>query len=96
MLFETKRHQLAQAINDTYLDVHDAGATLLDGARYAHCGMLGNYQERPTLVNRCLLAGAALTEFTVHAGLFIIWAPANAARVISTKLLAPRAINAGQ
>ena len=96
MLFEKQRHQLAQAIGDNYHDLHDAGAAMLDGARYAHCGMLGNYQERPTLVNRCLLAGAARTEFTVHAGLFVIWAPANAASVITTKLLAPRAINAGQ
>ena len=88
MLLAEKRLKLAHAIGDNYQDLHDAGATLLDGARYVHCAMLNQYQWRPTLVNRCLLAGAAFTEFTVHAGLFLIWTPANAARSITRKLLA--------
>ena len=55
--------------------------------------MLNQYQDRPRPVNRCLLAGAALTQFAVHAGLFIVWAPTNAARIITAELLAPSAAN---
>ena len=94
MMFSKQRHATAQAVENAYLDLHHTGAAILDGARYAHAVINDQCQHHPSLVNHCASFAAKLAEFTVHAGLFLIWAPANTARIAATRILTPGATNA--
>ena len=86
-----KRQNLAEALEETYADLHQAGYALLEGARYTQNIMYEHYLRKPSFAARCALAGATLYQATVHTGLFLVWAPTNAARITATMLLTPGA-----
>ena len=87
MMFSNNRHALADAIEDVYFDLHDTGAAILDGARYARAAICDNHLANPSIANRAAALAATLAEFTVHAGLFLIWVQANAAETAATRTL---------
>lgn len=91
MLKFFSRAKAADAIQNLYSDAYWTGYTILDAACWAEHLARHHTAQRPSIINRTALAALTATRFTVHTGLFLIWAPATLANTTAQRLL-----NAGQ
>ena len=80
MLKSLSRANLANSLENLYLDAHSTGAAILDGATWAESLAHLASQERQSKTTRLAANLLTATRIAVHAVLFTLWAPATAAR----------------